>query len=206
MYNIATFKNIFLLFVTISIIACSDTKAKSRKLNKKNVIPFAESLEEQAISPDSTIIAFLTWYRDNEERLRQIQLVKGGLEDTTTFYSVDFLATEKYLSELKKSGYVSNKFLDTLRQNFNKSNEDLKAHPQNDGPPPGFEADLIMKAQDYMSVWDGLNKAKLIEKNINNNTAHIVYLFADYYRMKFLMSKSGKHWLIDSLDWIVESN
>jgi hypothetical protein len=62
--------------------------------------------------------------------------------------------------ERKESSYLSKRFLNKLRQHFAESNKCLKQHPQNDGPAPGFEADLIIKAQDYMDVWANLDKVK----------------------------------------------
>jgi hypothetical protein len=195
-----TFLKNTLLLVICTSIACSDTKTKIGKTDSEGLILATTGTVSNRITPDSTVIAFLKWYRDNEDRLHQIQLLKGGLKDTTTFYSVDFKATERYLYELKKSNYLSDRFLNELRLHFTQSNEYLKKNPQNDGPAPGFEADLIMKAQDYMDVWENLNSVKVIDRKLDGNNAFIKFLFAGYYKTKYYLTNNGNTWLIDSID------
>lgn len=193
-------KTIPLLLFLTSLIACSDTKSESFRTDSEGIFVFNSDTVYHETSPDSTVISFLKWYRDNEDRLHQIQLLTGGLADTTTFYSVDFEATEKYLTELKKSGFLSDKFLGDLRQHFFKSNEYLKQHPQNDGPAPGFEADLIMKSQDYMDVWDSLESVKVIEQKRTAGRDTIKMIFAGYYKTKYYLTKYGDKWKIDNIE------
>ena len=125
-------KNILLLFLLASITACSDTKFENDKSNSETLLLVTTDNVSNEISPDSTVMAFLKWYRDHEDSLHQIQLITGGLENTTTFYSVDFKETGRYLTKLKKSGYLSDRFLDELQKHFVQSNEYLKQHPQNE--------------------------------------------------------------------------
>jgi hypothetical protein len=82
---------------------------------------------------------------------------------------------------------------------LNSRDEYFKKHPQNDGPAHGFEADLVMKAQDYMDVWTGLDSARLIQSKINGNTALIQHQFLGYYTTRFFLSNQNGKWLIDSL-------
>lgn len=194
------FKTISLLLIVTSIIAYSNKKTENGKT--KNVgLRFATfDTIPNRISPDRIIIAFLEWYRDNEDSLHQIQLLTGGLDDTATFYSVNFKETERYLSELKKSGYLSDTFLDELRKHFDQTNKYLKQHPQNDGPAPGFEADLIMKSQDYMDVWENLANVKVIDKKIDGSKAFVKLLFTSNYKTKYYLTIYKEKWLIDRID------
>lgn len=193
-------KNTLLLLIIMSTFACSDMKTKNSNTYKEGMKLASIDPAPKSISPDSAIIAFLKWYKDNDERLHKIQLITGGLDDTTTFYSVDFKATERYLSELKKSGFLSEGFLNELRKHFTQSNEYLKKHPQNDGPAPGFEADLIMKSQDYMDVWENLDKVKVINEKTSSDKAFVELLFAGNYKTKYFLTKKGNKWLIDTID------
>jgi hypothetical protein len=199
-------KNTLILLFVMSLMACSDTASKINKTDKEVTIPAATHKVSHVIAPDSTVIAFLNWYRNNEDRLHQIQFLTGGLEDTSTFYSVDFKAAEKYLKELNSSGYLSGIFLDNLQRHFIQSSEYLKQHPQNDGPAPGFEADLIMKAQDYMDAWENLDAVKVIEKKVDGNKAFIKLLFVGNYKTKYYLSKSGQQWLIDNIENAYDEN
>src|SRR4051812_46437040 len=94
-------KKISLVLMITAAVACSETKTERDDTDSETSSPSGTT------SPDNTVLGFLRWYKGNEERLHQIPLLTGGLQDTTTFYSVDFIATELYLSELKKSGYLS---------------------------------------------------------------------------------------------------
>ncbi len=182
---------LFLLAFTFTF-GCSD-------VNKKQSV-VKSVLNTKTISPDSTIINFLKWYHDNESRLNKIQLVKGGYPDTTTFYRVDFSQTENYLAELKKSGFVSDKYLSDFRIYFSKADADLKKDPQNDGPPAWFDADLVMKSQDYDDVWNNLEKAKTTIKEITDNSAEVFIQFQPNYKMKCHFTKIGNSWLLDLLE------
>lgn len=192
--------NILLLLIVMNLFACSDVKIKHGQAGSEGGVLATMDTVHNGVSPASAVIAFLEWYRGNEDRLHQIQLLAGGLEDTSTFYSVDFKATERYLSELKKSGYVSGRFLDELQKHFVQSNEYLKQHPQNDGPAPGFEADLVMKAQDYMDVWENLDSVKVVDEKRQDDKAVITLLFAGNYKTRYYLTKNGKTWLIDSIE------
>ena len=150
--------------------------------------------------PKSTIINFLRWYKSNEKRLNKIKIIKGGLADTATFYSVDFKETEKYLNELKKCNFLSNTFLYDLRKRFSELDSLLKQHPQNDGPVMGYDFDLIMKAQDYMDVWENLNSSKIVSSNITQNKAIIKLRFIGNYKTIYILTKHGGKWLLDRLD------
>jgi len=193
------YKTVALLTIVIGFLTFSVMKSVSSKANNETVLYVAKNVAPNVVSPESTIIAFLKWYKYNEERLRQIQLLTGGLKDTTTFYSVNFKATEKYLSELKKSGFLSDRFLEDLRTHFIQANEYLKQHPQHDGPAPGFEADLIMKSQDYMDVFENLDNVKVLDKNMNGNKAYLKLMFAGYYKTKYYLAMHRNKWLIDKI-------
>ena len=79
---------LFITIIIISIVSCKNDELKT------NISVNAEmSLEE-------TVINFLKWYRDNEEKIHKIRYIKGGLHDTTTFYRIDFTGAEQYFLEL----------------------------------------------------------------------------------------------------------
>lgn len=162
--------------------------------------------EATSSSPDSTVLKFLKWYHLNENRLNTIYLIKGGLPDTTTTYSIDFKNTEIYLAELHKSECLSDKFISDFRNFFVQADLNLKANPQNDGPADGFDADLIMKSQDYMDVWDNLDSMKLVMSRINGDSATIKVRFGLYYMPAYNLSKHANRWVIDSIYNVYSEN
>ena len=163
-----------------------------------NGITISKSVKQD--SPKKTVINFLKWYKSNEKRLNDIKILKAGLTDTTTFYSVDFKETETYLKELKKCNFLSNTFLHDLRKRFADLDSLLKQYPQNDGPVMGYDIDLIMKAQDYMDVWENLNSSKIISRSITKNKATIKLQFIANCKYIYSLTKYGDKWLLDRLD------
>ncbi len=183
-------RHLFILITVLSIVSCKNDSPKT--YNQFNP-------EITEILPEQTVINFLKWYRDNEERVNKIRYIRGGLKDTTTFYRIDFKAADKYFSELKKSNFLSDVFINDLRDYFKKGDENFVNRPQNDGPPDYFDFDLIMKSQDYMDVWTNLDKATVIEKEVSNNTAYIELLFNGNYKTKYCLTKTNGKWLIDNI-------
>jgi hypothetical protein len=150
--------------------------------------------------PTSTCIHFLKWYKKNEEKLHKIKILKGGGSDTSSNYSVNYDNTSLYLLELKKSGYLSKKYRDSLFAYIIRCNEILKKYPQNDGPAQGFEADLVMKSQDYMGIMENLDTYKILSKKRHNDSINIVLKFSKDEKMTFNLSRYNGKWLIDTIN------
>jgi len=184
-----------ILLVTENTLLAQKT-GKVSTLN--NNLPIIKSVKQD--SPKRTVIKFLKWYKDNEKRLNEIRVLKGGPPDTTTFYFVDFKETETYLKELKKSGFVSDTFLGDMRKHFADLDSQLKQYPQIDGPVSGDDFDRVMKAQDYMDVWEHLDSSKIISSNITKNKAIIKLTFIGNYKTIYNLTKLGDKWVLDRLD------
>lgn len=184
------------LIVLTIIISCS-----SKQQDETNA---SKNLYTQ--QPDSTVLRFLKWYHQNEEELNRLHFFKGGLNDTTTFYSVDYTNTEIYLARLLSSQCLSNKFIADFRNYFIQGDLYLKRHPQNDGPVDGFDYDLIMKSQDYMDVWDNLDSMKTLSREIIGNKAIIKVSFGKYHSPSYNLTNVQGRWLIDSIYNVYNNN
>lgn len=189
-------KCILVVFTVICFVGCSEGRYEQADSQSQSQLT-APRTDSNKLRPSGTVVAFLNWYKENEDRLHEIDLVSGGLKDTTTFYSVNFKETERYLAELKKSGFLSDKYLHNLRQHFKSADDHLKRHPQNDSYAPGFEYDLIMKAQDYWELWDNLDRLQLSEQIMTDTTAYVRLAYTDYYKAKYYLSNHNNRWLID---------
>ena len=163
------------------------------KINRKEFY----SIDQQ---PAKTIIDFLKWYKINRNRLVGIETVKNVPNsenyDSTKFYSVNFEGTEKYLSELKRSGFISDKYIGSWREYFKKCDENFKINPRNDGPAEGFDFDFITWTQEYEETLANINKTKVLNEQIINDKAMLVI---DLYGMKlgYWLTKINDKWIID---------
>lgn len=167
--------------ILFSLISCSDKK---------------EETESNVEKPTATVINFLTWYRDHMTTMINIGLVNQDMKDSTEFYSVNFQETERYLTELKNSGFISDQYLNTWRNYFKKADEQFKITHQYDGPPEGFDFDLIMWAQDF--DLSEIEKAKTLEE-LNGDHATVTVEFPYQYKLQYSLSKQNDKWLIDDI-------
>ena len=154
-----------------------------------------------ADAPKTVARDFLKWYKANRERLDKFDLVFGKPGDSTQAYRVNFAETEKYLAEIKNSGFVSDKYINSFRKYFITADATLEQYPQYDGPAQGFGFDLVLKAHDYGEILDHLKKVKFITKPGTNGTMKVYVRFPGIV-MVLVLSKSGGSWLIDSLDYV----
>ncbi|HUH33034.1 MAG TPA: hypothetical protein VLZ28_03720 [Daejeonella sp.] len=185
-------KTIVTLIVGILIFSTCDTQAM--KLEHFHAV-------ESKQTPKRVAHNFLNWYKDNRENLEKFKLITGKPGDSTTAYRVDFQEAEKYLSELKKSGFVSDQYIASFRKYFEEGDANLKKYPQYTGTAMGFGFDLVLKADDYKEILDHINKRKIITKPVDANTVKVYIRFPTVV-MLLKMTKSGNTWLIDSLDYV----
>lgn len=172
----------------VSITSDTETHVQSNK----------NSLDSQ---PAKTIIDFLKWYRDHMEI--QIGLVSNSndeIYDSTKFYTVDFEATENYLSILKSTGYISDKYIDKWRKYFEKCDISFKENPSNDGPPEGFEHDFIMLSQEYEEDLINVEKSKIIFQSVFEENATIKLNFPNGSNLTYKLTRHGEDWKIDDIE------
>jgi hypothetical protein len=153
--------------------------------------------------PIKTVINFLKWYRENEKTLSKIQMVNiPSIEEKNSFYTVNFEKTEQYLAALKKSGFVSDKYMDQWRDYFKKADIKLKQNPMNDGPPDGFEFDFVLWTQEIDETLEAINNPKLISTQITTDNA--IVTLDILMRLEYKLSKQGDKWLIDDIQVLVK--
>jgi len=148
--------------------------------------------------PVKTVVDFLKWYRENHEKISKIQMVNmPPVEDTNSFYTVNFEEIEGYLTLLKKSGFVSDRYLQQWRDYFKKASKKLEENPMNDGPPGGFEFDFVLWTQEIDETLEAVNDPKLISSKITQNKA--VVKIDILMRLEFKLSKQNGKWRIDDI-------
>jgi hypothetical protein len=163
----------------------------------------APPISDQDLSndkPAQTVKKFLAWYKQNSNQLQEIPLVlnfdnRGS--DSTKLYRVNFEETEKYLSEFKKAGWVTEKYVGSWRLYFKEKDQYMIANSQWDGPPAGFEYDFVILAQD--EDLEKLEQFKYVSVLNDGQTAEVICSFTDGYFLHFLLSLQGEQWMIDTI-------
>lgn len=182
-------------------LACKNNTVFQDKLTDTTPVAPAIYLPHDArLTPEGTVIHFLKWYRDNEQLTVQQDLIDGGLGDNSTaFYIVNYQKAERYLTALRSSGCLSEAYISDLREYIRNCNTLLLQYPQNDGPAPGFDFDLVMKGQDYADILEHIDSAQLADKKINDNKAFLRLRFNKFQSVEYFLSKDEHYWKIDSI-------
>lgn len=148
----------------------------------------------QEQDPLQTIKDFLNWYDVNYKEVNSFELVNQG---EGVFYSVNFYETEKFLASLKSSGFVSDKYLDVFRKQFEEAQKTFEKDPINEGPPPGFDYDIVLWTQEPDLVIERGGNPTIIFSSIRDDEASIA--LDVYMNLEFTLSKSNGKWMIDQI-------
>ena len=192
-----------LILLYLFILSCGKTKKaenEATEMNEKN-IDSVEIINNETKILTNKILEFLNWYEKKQTKLSEIELVNNSFNeiiDTTKFYSVNFANTEKYLIEFKKSGLFSEKYIENQRKYFKKCETDFIAEPENDGPPSGFDYDIVMKSQD-IEMEELKRDLKIKNLCITEKNAKLTADFGIYYKLNFILSKENEVWKIDDI-------
>lgn len=146
-----------------------------------------------------TVTDFLGWYSTNYNQANSFGLVNQG---DSVFYSVNFEEAEKYLAYLKSSGFVSDAYLNNFRTYFKESDEVFKKDPINEGPPPGFDYDIVLYTQEPELVIQKRAQPKIISSEIRDDTATLNLDME--MKLQFVLSKQDGAWKIDKISYFEE--
>lgn len=194
---------IIIISTVLMAVSCdSNTKDTQGQLNRVGIE------KTDSVAPVKVIFSFLKWYNDNHLNLTDnLVLNSWGSEkwDSTKYYAVNFPETEKYLSTLKSTGFISETYISQWRNYFKKCEEEFIKNPEKDGPPSGFDYDFIFHSQ--MSPYysnlkqdeDSLTQSSVISKRIQNSKAKITIVFPSKDKYEFQLTLVNDNWLIDDI-------
>ncbi len=164
----------------------------------------SNSVVKSNISKDRTAIVgvfnnFLRWYKKNYKPLYHYKMV---IHDSVGNYQVDISACRNFLLKIKKSGCVSDEYIKLWNQYFESQAERFKTYPQNEGPPEGFDMDLVLLTQEPDLLLDNIKKLKYTVVFIRKDTAEIwVHTPWETWNYRIELSKIYNHWYIDYLSF-----
>lgn len=182
-----------------ALAACSSTDKKNMPAlgNKFAVDATPPSDEAFNKQPAGTILNFLRWYRANNTQLKKIEVVTHSTHpDSAKYYVVNAEGTEKYLDELKKSGFVSDKYIARWRAYFNKCSEDLRKTPQTEAPVKGLDFDFVMLSKDCEDDLGHIEKSTVEHQKIANDEGSVTVGLPTVGRLRYWIEKQDDKWLI----------
>lgn len=150
---------------------------------------------KDSINMVKTIQGFLHWYKDNYNKSAGFRLVGT---DKNGYYFVDKKACKKYLKHIKSSGFTSDTYIQRWQKYFSEMAINFKANPQNEGPPEGFDYDLISGTQEPELFYSPSENLKLSITKIEKYK--VVIRTIDIWVHQFTLSESKGKWKIDDIE------
>lgn len=148
----------------------------------------------QQPDPLQTVKDFLAWYGANYKEANSFGLVNQG---DSVYYSVNFEETEKFLAYLKSSGFVSDKYLSGFRKKFSEAQLAFEKEPMNEGPPLGFDYDIVLWTQEPDLVIEKAKNPIITFSSIRDGEASIG--LDVYMKLQFDLSQDNGAWKIDRI-------
>jgi hypothetical protein len=201
-------KQITPLLTIIILITLSCNPNNSNDSTKESQTDSIETRITRVYPPDTVVLNFLVWYRDNYEKTHPFYIVTekndssiihGKWGDSTTYYSVNFKGTEMFLQFLNSSRCLSPKYLENKRTSFKERAAELAEYKQWDGPPDGFSAEEIFYLNDLEEYFPKISKAKITDLIIKGDSASCKVDIFEGFRFKLSKYNNGK-WLIDEIE------
>lgn len=135
------------------------------------------------------------WYRANYDKVNAIPVVNQKDGEN---YTVNFEEVDRYLALLKSSGYLADEFEYNFRQYFQSADQNLRANPVMEGPPPGFEYDLIIWTQEPEVVLNDTVPAIVSEQPAQGRTT-LNLAYGKVMNLQFRLVQVDGKWLIESI-------
>ncbi len=154
-------------------------------------------------------LSFLKWYKIAQSELTDVNSSKPSfslVKDIPVNKSykrqiIDKAGVEKYISFYRKSGFLSEEYLDDLKSYFNEINKALsKRTPIKRNEMikiDGLDLDLQLQTFEPEVIFDNLDKATVTKSTVIDNKALLGINFAEEVNLVFALTKHGDKWLID---------
>lgn len=141
-----------------------------------------------------TVVAFLNWYKIHLLPLSRISLVN---QLPGKPYSVNLDNGERYLAYLKSSHLLTDTYLNEWRMYLKERDAGFRLSPQSEGPPTGFEYDLVMLNQEVDQQMASLKSLKIDKVTwVKNRATVALTLFGSY---EFRLVRQNDRWLINEI-------
>ena len=150
------------------------------------------SLNNDSLKMIQTVKGFLSWYKNNYIIANSFGLT---YQDKDGFYHVSLSQGKKYLSFLKSSGFISEKYTEIWFQYFKDKSAYMKENLQKEGPPDGFEFDLVLITQEPELILNEIEKLQFAVGKIDGNKALLQMAGETGYEIE--MEKDNGKWMIE---------
>jgi len=168
----------------------------------------------------TTITNFLEWYKKREAAKPVETVDTSKLHNTIIMWeeidtlikpTVDMVAVEGYLNRLKEGNYLSETFINNLRQYHQKIKEELKPvdpSPKSGGiyAISGLNLDVVFGSFEPEAIYDRYRSGVFKRISIVHDKAIVRFYIPQSstytdIKMLFTLTKEKDHWLIDYIGY-----
>lgn len=184
-------KSLLLLLLTVLILSCkSNSESIQISSDTETITPIVEASND-TLAMIGVAKSFLHWYKENYEKANSFGFT---YQDKQGNYHVAMGECEAYLGFLKSSGYLSDEYINLWMRYFKEKAEYMEENPENQGPPEGFEFDLVLITQEPELVLNTIND-KLFAVVENSGTKAVLQMGGEE-GYDFDMVKENGKWMI----------
>lgn len=201
-------KSIFILLSIVFFQSCLN-KEKRNTIQNDKVDKKTNVIEESNKAQTEVVKNFMKWYIQNMNMLYKFKTIDGGPanakeNEEAENYFVNFREVENYLAELKKSGFLSDIFIQREKQTFIDGEKYFKENLENDAPPFGFDYDHFFLTQEaFEEDLPNIDKAKYIIKQSDKFNSEVeFYLPICNINYKYTLKMKNSKWLIEKIESI----
>lgn len=124
--------------------------------------------------PVETVVAFLKWYRSNYEKLAEIPII-DTVKTQNSGYRVNLENAQRYITVLKSSGMLSQKYLNRELSNFKRLDRNLQKKKRKNQLPEDFDVDRILYTKKVDQAFKEIdNNLRIIEHKIYNDGSYVI--------------------------------
>ena len=175
----------------IAIVAPAKTENKPSSCDE-NSLTITKNTNDTLLMIQS-VKGFLEWYKTNYKEANSFGFT---YQDKQGNYQVSISQGEEYLKFLKSSGFISEKYVIDWLKYFVDKAQYLLENPQNEGPPEGFEFDLVLITQEPELVLNEINNLQFVVLG-NTGSKAILQIVGDFVGYNFELIKENGKWKIE---------
>lgn len=188
----------FLFVIVILFLSACDKPSSTESNDTKEVKGKNESSttsENDHAAITQTLHGFFTWYDANVNRLANINFINEGGSHTT----LNRANLQQYLSELKKSGFVSEELVKNETRYYEACEKAWSKYPASDEVLEGMDADRFYCAQDVIGPYNKGNVSAIITGDHAKATLSLKLDDINHFSIDFELKKEGAKWLLSKL-------
>lgn len=197
-------KKYILIMLLIGFLQSCMHKDNEIKLSENS--PKENTVEYNKNTQIDLVKNFMKWYIQNMNRLYKFKTIHGGSmnvkeNEVAENYSVNWKEVEKYLTELKKSGFLSDEFIQNEKQTFIDGEKYFKENPENDEPPYGFDYDHFFLTQEaFEEDLQYIEKTIFKQKQIDKSNVEVRFSLPISGNYKYTLKMINSKWLINKIE------